>query len=173
MPQIRLGILVFPNFRRALRRYIVTRGAQYNFLQPIKTLLIHSLAFHVRIYNFSGCLCISWNHWGEGALLTRDQDKISASWSFELRGLFCPVRSPLMCGWRPPFAVRCYVLLSILRSGLDLYCCWSTSDISTTGTICELNGTRLVHCASDCGRFLILQHRSQRKGLLIIFYQLF
>jgi hypothetical protein len=54
--------------------YIVTPGAQYNFYSQVKTSLMRWS--HVRIYTFSECLCISWNHWGEGALLTRDQDKI-------------------------------------------------------------------------------------------------
>jgi len=52
-------------------------GHNIIFLQPIKTSLMRS--FHVRIYSFSGCLCISWickSGITVRILLTRDQDKI-------------------------------------------------------------------------------------------------
>jgi hypothetical protein len=53
---------------------------------------------------------LSWNHWGGGKHYSH-VIKIRYRQADRLRCEDFSVRPPLMCGGRPPFAVRCYVLL--------------------------------------------------------------
>jgi hypothetical protein len=121
LPQIQLGILgcgpgchlVFPNFRRALRRYTVMPAAQYNFFYN-QSEDIADASFH--------------GYWISLLKITGAKGRCSHVIKIRYRRTDrssredLSVRPPLMCGEWPPFAVRCYVLLSRLHSRLELYC---------------------------------------------------